>query len=207
MKSISVDILTSKEKNRIATDVGNLINDSQLCTPVILCKITDDTYNPDTGITTASIERDSVNAIRGEFSLKELSYWQGTIEIGDAVFLLKKSDYIDDLGADLDREDEILEARYDYGQVTVTNASADVTGSGTLWKKNAYKGDWFRLKYETTYYKISSVTNNTSLTLASNYTGVTKSNELYVIYQKWKVINVMKDIMNSIRKVHCRRVK
>ena len=165
-------------------------------------------FSPETGIKTETWTRDKVYAIRGEFSIKELAFWQGAIELGDAVFLINKADYLDDLGTDLDKDDQILEFRYETGRVAVTNSSTSVTGTGTTWTTNAGKGDFFKLKHEDDYYEIASnPTSDTALTLSSNYSNVTKTSQPYEIYSRWLIINVMKDILNSFRKVHCRRLR
>ena len=206
MKALKLDTITANEKARLEEDIGNLINDTELRVPVILGKSVEGAYNPDTGAQTETWTRDPVYAIRGEFSTRELSYWQGTLEIGDCIFLLKKSDYLEDLGGELDRNDELLEFRYNIGNATFTNASVDVSGVGTAWVANAGVGNYIRVPYEEDYYKIATVTDDTNIVLASSYINATKTNEMYAIYTKWKVINVMKDVLNIIRKVHCRQI-
>jgi len=207
VRDTSLDMFTAKEKTNLLQDIGNLVNSSQWRVPIVLGKVTKGAYTPSTGAQTETWVRDKVYAIRGEFNVQELSYWQGAIELGDVVFLINKSDYILDLGADLDKDDELLEFRYEAGGINITNGSSAVVGLGTSWLKNAGKSDYLRVKYETDYYSISSVTTDTELTLSSNYSNATKTSQGYEIYQKWRVVTVMKDVMDIIRKVHCRRVK
>ena len=207
MRDTTLDIFTAKEKTRLLQDIGALVNASQFRVPIVLGKLTQGAYDPNTGTQSETWTRDKVYAIRGEFSVKELSYFQGNIELGDVLFLINKSDYLNDLGADLDKEDELLEFRYDTGGINITKGSTAVTGLGTSWLKNAGKSDYLRVKYETDYYSISSVSTNTALVLGAAYSNATKTSAGYEVYHKWRVVNVMKDVMDIIRKVHCRRVK
>lgn len=71
-------------------------------------------------------------------------------------------------------------AWYKTGTVSVTNSSATVTGSGTLWVANVKPGDMF-IGPDLVPREILSVVSNTSLTLADNYTGTTSSGASYSI--------------------------
>lgn len=69
---------------------------------------------------------------------------------------------------------------YRTGTVTVTNASATVTGSGTAFVANVKPGDAFHAPNGTVE-EIIAVVSDTVLTLASNYTGATASGQSYKI--------------------------
>lgn len=71
-------------------------------------------------------------------------------------------------------------AWYRTGTVSVTNGSATVTGSGTLWVANAVAGYGIVLP-DGRLYEIASVNSNTSLTLAVAYLGSTASGQAYAI--------------------------
>jgi len=68
---------------------------------------------------------------------------------------------------------------YVAGTAAVTNSSATVTGTGTLWSTNLAAGDYFRIDDNGAWYRISAVGSDTSLTLASSYTGATASGKAY----------------------------
>ncbi|HEX3473112.1 MAG TPA: phage tail sheath C-terminal domain-containing protein [Silvibacterium sp.] len=61
------------------------------------------------------------------------------------------------------------------GTVTVTNGSTGVTGAGTSFTTALKVGQWlvFASDPTATLYQISTITNNTTLTLASKFTGMT----------------------------------
>jgi len=59
------------------------------------------------------------------------------------------------------------------GTLSVTNGSATVSGTGTLFTSQVAFGDFLTLN--SVQYKVQSVESNTSLTLVSNYTGSTSS--------------------------------
>jgi hypothetical protein len=69
---------------------------------------------------------------------------------------------------------------YSEGTVTVTNGSADVVGVDTYFTANVAVGDYFRVDGNGTgnsskWYKITTVTDNTHLTLSANYGEYTES--------------------------------
>jgi hypothetical protein len=71
---------------------------------------------------------------------------------------------------------------YAVGTVTLTNGSAAVTGLGTAWLANAYDGDLIVFSSPVTGVNmVASVQSNTSLTLASPWTGVTTSGVAYAV--------------------------
>ena len=67
------------------------------------------------------------------------------------------------------------------GTVSVTNGSATVTGSGTLFSANVAAGDLFTIVGDNAWYEVASVSSNTSLTLSANYAGTTGSGKSYAI--------------------------
>jgi len=72
-------------------------------------------------------------------------------------------------------------AQYKTGTVSVTNGSATVTGSGTLFSANVAAGDLFTIVGDNAWYEVASVASNTSLTLSANYAGTTGSGKSYAI--------------------------
>jgi len=71
--------------------------------------------------------------------------------------------------------------QYQTGTVSVTNGSAIVTGSGTLWLTYASIGDLFKVKGEDAIYTIASVDTDTQITLSANYAGTTDTGLQYQI--------------------------
>jgi hypothetical protein len=76
---------------------------------------------------------------------------------------------------------------YNTGSVSVTNGSAAVTGSGTLWLSKAYQGLTFRVGGVD--YTVASVASNTSLTLTGTYAGGTAGGLAYELRQKRYTVN------------------
>ncbi len=72
-------------------------------------------------------------------------------------------------------------AQYKTGTVSVTNGSATVTGSGTLWSGEIAAGDLFTIVGDNAWYEVASVGSNTSITLSANYAGTTGSGQSYAI--------------------------
>ena len=71
--------------------------------------------------------------------------------------------------------------QYKTGTASVTNGSATVTGSGTLWLANVSAGDSFTIAGTGVVYDVASVNSNTSITLSVAYAGPTASGAVYAI--------------------------
>ncbi len=74
-----------------------------------------------------------------------------------------------------------ITTKYTTGTVTVTNASAVVTGASTVWSTNIVAADVFKGS-DGEYYAIASVDSNTQITLGRNYDGTTAAGASYTIY-------------------------
>ncbi len=72
-------------------------------------------------------------------------------------------------------------SQYKTGSVAVTNGSAAVVGTGTLWASNAAAGQTFMINGAAVPYVVGSVNSDTSITLSSNYAGATQSGLSYEI--------------------------
>jgi len=207
MQKIKLDLLTPQEKKWIEADLSNLFNDPSFKRKIVLGKKTPGTYDPTTGATGDTWTRDAIFGARGTFTSEEVLAGRGVIELGDVFFLVKQSDYMDDLGGELNIGDQVLEKIYSYGKVSVTKNSKQVEGSGTAWVKNAYKGNFFGLTYESDYFQVNTITDDDTLYLKTVYTGETKSRQLYEIFTRWQIVNVIQSVLDITRKIHCRRVK
>lgn len=73
-------------------------------------------------------------------------------------------------------------SNYTTGTISVTNGSATVTGSGTSWNTttNAEAGEYIKLP-DGKWYRITLITNNTTLTIECDYQGSTVSGQSYTI--------------------------
>lgn len=71
--------------------------------------------------------------------------------------------------------------QYATGTVTVTNADATVTGSGTAWDGEVAAGDLFTIVDSGVVYEVASVTSDTELELTSTYAGSTAAAQSYTI--------------------------
>ena len=73
-------------------------------------------------------------------------------------------------------------ANYTTGTISVTNGSAGVTGSGTLWNTstNAEVNEYIKLP-DGKWYKITAIGSDTSITIEKNYAGSTLSGQNYTI--------------------------
>jgi hypothetical protein len=72
---------------------------------------------------------------------------------------------------------------YSTGTIAVTNGSATVTGTGTVWLSRARPGMLIRRSGDSVSYTIASVASDTSLTLTTNYAGTTGSGLVYSLRQ------------------------
>ena len=72
-------------------------------------------------------------------------------------------------------------SQYKTGTANVTNGSATVTGSGTLWLANVTAGDSFTVAGDGVMYDVASVDSDTQVTLSVAYAGVTASGVVYAI--------------------------
>jgi len=72
-------------------------------------------------------------------------------------------------------------SQYSTGLASVTNGSATVTGSNTLWLANVTAGDSFTVAGDGVMYDVASVDSDTQVTLSVAYAGVTASGVVYAI--------------------------
>ena len=72
-------------------------------------------------------------------------------------------------------------SQYSTGTATVTNGSATVTGSGTLWLANVTAGNSFTVAGDRVMYDVASVDSDTQITLSAPYAGTTASGVVYAI--------------------------
>lgn len=82
-------------------------------------------------------------------------------------------------------------SQYKDGSVAVTNGSATVTGTSTLFSANVAVGDSFKLEGENATYNITAVGSNTSITISPVYAGATASGNAYVISKDFTPIHSM----------------
>ena len=86
---------------------------------------------------------------------------------------------------------------YKTGTVSVTNGSPTVTGSGTTFTVSVAAGDMFTADGDKVY-EVLSVTSNTVLTLAQNYTGATASGVTYALARMSTVSLSTVDLANQV---------
>lgn len=67
------------------------------------------------------------------------------------------------------------------GTVSITNASATVTGSGTTWLSTINVGDVFTVIGDGVWYEVAAVTSDGLVTLTAAYAGVTAAGVAYAI--------------------------
>jgi hypothetical protein len=72
-------------------------------------------------------------------------------------------------------------SQYKTGTATVTNGSATVTGSGTLWLAYVTAGNSFTVAGDGVMYDVASVDSDTQVTLSVAYAGTTASGAVYAI--------------------------
>ena len=72
-------------------------------------------------------------------------------------------------------------SQYKTGTATVTNGSATVTGTNTLWLANVTAGNSFTVAGDGVMYDVASVDSDTQITLSVAYAGVTASGVVYAI--------------------------
>ncbi len=207
MRNIKLDMLTPQEKNWIAADLSSLFNDKSFRRKIVLGKKTPGTYDPSTGSGGDTWTRDAIFAARGSFTSEEVLAGRGIIELGDVFFLIKQEDYIKDLGGELNIGDQVLERIYSEGKVNVVKNNLQVKGSGTAWAKNAYKGNFFGITFEDSYFQVDTVNDDDTIYLKTVYTRESKNEQLYEIFTRWQIINVISSTFDIVRKIHARRMK
>ena len=69
-------------------------------------------------------------------------------------------------------------SQYLAGTANVTNGSATVTGTNTLWLANVTAGDSFTVAGDGVMYYVASVDTDTQVTLSAPYAGDRKSTRL-----------------------------
>ena len=72
-------------------------------------------------------------------------------------------------------------SQYSTGTASVTNGSATVTGTNTLWLANVTAGDSFTIASTGVVYDVASVDSDTQVTLSVPYAGTTASGVVYAI--------------------------
>jgi len=72
-------------------------------------------------------------------------------------------------------------SQYKTGTASVTNGSATVTGTNTLWLANVTSGDSFTIASTGVMYDVASVDSDTQVTLSVAYAGTTASGVVYAI--------------------------
>ena len=72
-------------------------------------------------------------------------------------------------------------SQYSTGLSSVTNNSATVTGTNTLWLANVTAGDSFTVAGDRVMYDVASVDSDTQVTLSAPYAGTTASGVVYAI--------------------------
>ena len=72
-------------------------------------------------------------------------------------------------------------SQYKTGTATVTNGSATVTGTNTLWLANVTAGNSFTVAGDGVMYDVASVDSDTQITLSAPYAGTTASGVVYAI--------------------------
>ena len=82
------------------------------------------------------------------------------------------------------------EETYTTGTVAVTEGSADIVGTNTLWIANVSIGNASKVDSDGTWYQVKTITDNTHITLESNYAGTTASGEAYTIEDSYKTDTV-----------------
>jgi len=85
---------------------------------------------------------------------------------------------------------------YSTGTVSVTQGSATVTGSSTVWTTNAAAGGQFRTGGYGPY-EIQSVDSNTQITLVQPFGGATASGASYAVYKDIKYIGDVTGFMTD----------
>lgn len=86
---------------------------------------------------------------------------------------------------------------YKTGNVSVTNGSVTVTGSGTAWVANVRIGDEFRLSGGQRGYEIVAINSDTQLTISPGYLDSTQSGQSYVIVPTKGILKKTYDALSA----------
>ena len=104
-----------------------------------------------------------------------VGYWSGanTISLPTVTDTTKQVECIVDFTTATTSSPSINHYKALTGTISVTNGSANVTGTGTLFTTEVKAGD--KILIATVEYTVRSVTTNTALVLTANYAGTTAS--------------------------------
>jgi len=83
--------------------------------------------------------------------------------------------------------------QYVTGTVTVDD-TADVVGSGTLWRNNVSVGNFFKIVGDSTFYEIGSVTDDEHFALTAAYTGTPGAGKSYIVIREYTENYKLKEI-------------
>ena len=104
-----------------------------------------------------------------------------------------------------DKSWKYLTPTYTTGTVAVTNNSADIVGTNTVWSTNVAVGDKFRLgglnDANPIWYEVQTVTDDTHITLTAVYAEATASGQVYTIRKLYTGGNTdltVKDIITDL---------
>lgn len=92
-------------------------------------------------------------------------------------------------------------ATYSTGTVTVTNNSATVTGSSTVWD-STHLGIVFKVSGQTRYYRIKTVVSGTEITLERVYEGITAATQGYGLFTRASDIQRINYIIRDTKLTH-----
>lgn len=112
-QSPTMDFLTSDERDLVAADVSDLMDDPHISVAVNYLDVGAPTFTPSTGAMTANNVSHALRAVRNVLSAREVGAAQGKYQMGDVRYLLERA-HLDALGIVPVTEDRITEEGMAY---------------------------------------------------------------------------------------------
>ena len=105
MLSPRADVLNAFEKAELRSSVLDLVDDAEVSTSITLRSLASQTVDLEAGTVDRASLDDTVNALRRTVDVSEAEASQGTLQVGDRIYLIEQSD----LSADLQTVDRIAD--------------------------------------------------------------------------------------------------
>ena len=87
----------------------------------------------------------------------------------------------------------MVKIQYTAGSVTVDD-TANVVGSGTLWRNNVAVGNFFKIVGDSDFYEVGSVTDDEHFTLTAAYAGTPGAGKSYQVLRDYTENYGLKEI-------------
>ena len=187
----------------IKADTKKILEDPYVSDLLLYRRLVSNAYDPTTGNSTPTYSYVSdINALRGQYSLRDIAASNGALAVGDRFYVFDPSV----LSLVPEDDDRILVKLTARGAVKVINGTSAVQSANTYFLTDDVEPDDVLYVGEE-FGRIQSVTAETGLVLTAAWSGT--SSGLYVqgfaIYREFKLLDWQQDPLNASLKVIVRK--